>query len=291
MRAPGDIRKRTGLFNKRSKLSVARPSIYYSPGISIANSIFKWAAGLLPFMPIFILALLFFYSRPLPVSGFAERDQHGQSLHGTIVKDALSATLNQSNLALVIKSLDEEAKDAAMAADKLFAGNSLKSGVFFVDREQKKILDYASDADTSPGSRYRCLKHLGQLLLVAQDFYSRTNYLEIQAAKLTAKSGPESFDPYNIELVDWNKLNTALRANQPLAYGSASQAKETAEEGKSALGDTTYYKAARELAVRETLRQWQILETLIKQRYREKAVTILAALKEASCPASEPEPE
>jgi hypothetical protein len=106
---------------------------------------------------------------------------------------------------------------------------------------------------------------------------------------LTDKFGKTGFDPYNIELIDWNKLNNAEKKNEPVLFGPASQAKETAGQGKEPLAGSTYYKAARELAVRETSRQWEVLETLIKQRYRTRAINILAALRQASCPAQEPD--
>lgn len=124
---------------------------------------------------------------------------------------------------------------------------------------------------------------------MAQDFYSRSNYLEIQSAILSEKLGKDGFDPYNIELVDWNKLLNDLKRNEPVIYGPATQAKEDAGQGKKPLSSATYFKAARELAVHETSRQWEVLETLIKQRYHERAITILAALKQAGCPTTEPD--
>lgn len=220
---------------------------------------------------------------------FASRDAEGHSLHGKIVADALSSTLNAANLDLVIRCLEEQARDKNEGESKLFAGPSLKSAVNFIDREQKKVLNYAGDADVSPAGRYRCLKHFGALLFAAQDFYSRSNYVELQAERMTEKFGKGGFDPYNIELADWNTLNNAFKQNGSIVYTSASQPKETAEQGKASLAASTYYKVARELAVRETSRQWELLETLIKHRYHERAITILAALKQASCPASEPD--
>ena len=228
---------------------------------------------------------------------FATADSDGQSLHGKIVTEALSATLNQPNLYLVISSLDQkaselakvQARDGALDQGNLFSQQSFKSSVAFVDREQKKILDFAAEADVSPASRFHTLKHFGQLLLVAQDFYSRSNYVEVESQRLTEKFGKDGFDPYNIELIDWNKLNNAEKKNEAVLFGPASQIKETASQGNQPLAGSTYYKAARELAVRETSRQWEVLVTLIKHRYKGRAITILAALKQASCPAKEPD--
>ncbi len=240
---------------------------------------------------VFLCIALAFTQGPAP--GFVVKDGDGQSLHGKIVKEALSSTLDSPNLNLVISCLDQKAQADAKDSPPAAAGSanqySLKSVTSFVDREQKKILNYAAEADVSPASRYHCLKHLGQLLLVAEDFYSRSDYVEVQSARLTQKLGKAGFDPYNIELVDWNKLFSALKQNEAIIYGPAVQAKEDAKEGKAPLASTTYFKTARELAVRETSRQWEVLETLIKQRYHERAITILAALKQASCPSTEPE--
>jgi len=236
-----------------------------------------------------VLALLLPYIGADAGWTFASRDSDGQSLHGKIVREALSSTLNAANLELVIRCLDEQAKDKNEGESRLFTGNSLKSAINFIDREQKKVLNYAADADVSPASRYRCLKHFGALLFACQDFYSRSNYVEVQADRMREKFGNAAFDPYSIELADWNKLSNAFKENGASAYAPASQAKETADQGKAALATSTYYKTARELAVRETSRQWEVLETLIKNRYHQKAITILAALKQASCPAKEPD--
>ena len=223
-----------------------------------------------------------FWSIGTGTFAFDLKDSEGQSLHGRIVKDALSATLNDANLNLVIKCLDQKAVQQEKDGP-LFSQQSFKSSIAFIDREQKKILNYAAEADVSPASRYHCLQHLGQLLYVAQDFYSRSNFIEVESDRLAEKFGKTGFDPYNIELVDWNKLDRAAKQNEALRFGPAVQDKENADKGKAALSETTYYKTARELAVRETTRQWEVLVTLIKQRYRERAITILAALKQASC--------
>jgi hypothetical protein len=238
-----------------------------------------------------VLAFVLFGASQTYGLAFVASDSDGQSLHGKIVKEALSSTLNGPNLDLVIRSLDQEATDQAKNATLTTGSDavSVRQSVAFVDREQKKILNYAAEADVSPANRYHCLKHFGQLLLVAQDFYSRSNYVEVESERLAEKLGKSGFDPYNIELVDWNKLTIASRQNQILAFGPATMAKEDPSQSKATLGATTYYKAARELAVRETAHQWEVLEALIKQRYHERAVTILAALKQASCPATEPD--
>jgi hypothetical protein len=55
-------------------------------------------------------------------------------------------------------------------------------------------------------------------------------------------------------------------------------------QGKIAYGKSNYFKIAKELAVKETIRQWNSVEALIKLRHAAKANAILTAMKEASCP-------
>ena len=54
--------------------------------------------------------------------------------------------------------------------------------------------------------------------------------------------------------------------------------------GKAALAKTTYFKVAKELAVRETTRQWSLLQALLKLKIPTRADLIVTSLKEASCP-------
>jgi hypothetical protein len=115
---------------------------------------------------------------------------------------------------------------------------------------------------------------------VAQDFYSQSNYVELQAERLKEKLGP-AFDPYQIELVDWSKLNYSeylKRGNKSLNDGG--RPKENAEEGKDRLGSATYYKVAKDLATRESVRQWDLLMALIRQKYPKRSASIITALKE-----------
>jgi hypothetical protein len=213
----------------------------------------------------------------------------GENIHSLIVKDALLSVLNENNLKLVISCLQEQAGDRDLPADHLFSAGTFRNSVNFIDREQKKTLDFAAQADVSQASRYHCLKHFGKLLFVAQEFYSRSDYIEIEAALEGHKKNAGSFNPYNIDLVDWSVLFNKIRKNEPLPYGPATIIKESEAQGNAPLANTTYFKTARELAVRETQRQWDLLELLIKRRYHERAANIIAALREASCPAKEPD--
>lgn len=224
----------------------------------------------------FSLTLVSLFFTPVAF-GFENKDAHGASLHGEMIREALANRLCPANLHLIEQSCD--------SADDYFKGGKLKSGLAHIDREQKKLLNYAGEADVSPEARYRTLKHFGIMLRAAQDFYSRTNYVELEVKKMQHKQG-KAFDPYQLELVDWSKL---AQTNGFEAMDQASKQMESAVKASEDLGAATYFKAARELALRETGRQWDVLQSLIKNRYRDKAITILTALKEAHCPDKEPD--
>ncbi|MBK9619867.1 MAG: hypothetical protein IPO31_11885 [Candidatus Obscuribacter sp.] len=212
-----------------------------------------------------------------PALAFALRDQDGQSLHGQILREALSNKICAKNLEFISQSADRTAPEAK---SDFFGKGNLKSGLGYVEREQKIILNYAQDADLSARSRYRTLFHVGRLMRVAQDFYSQSNYVELQAERHKEKLGP-AFDPYQIELVDWSKLNYSeylKRGNKSLNDGG--RPKENAEEGKDRLGSATYYKVAKDLATRESVRQWDLLMALIRQKYPKRSASIITALKE-----------
>jgi hypothetical protein len=46
----------------------------------------------------------------------------------------------------------------------------------------------------------------------------------------------------------------------------------------------TYYQIARALAIRETQRQWDLFQALVRRRYAAHAAAITTAFKQASCP-------
>ncbi len=211
-----------------------------------------------------------------------EKEHPEQSLHGNIINEALASTISAGSLKLVIQSCDQ-----AEDADMLFNKTSFKRSLAYIEREQKKVLNAAFEADSSPAARYRTLKHFGIMLRAVQDFYSNSNYVEHEVAKRTNKLGGNRFDPYSIELVEWSKLPTIMQSEQPLS--AAEVRKANSSEGQEKIGQATYYKVARELALRETARQWDVLATLLKNRYQGKSLTIITALKQASVPDKEPE--
>jgi len=232
---------------------------------------------------IFRLILLSALLQAIPHACLAfDLKEQEQSLHGSIIEDSLSSTFADDNLKLIIKSCDQ-----ADDADMLFRKNTFKRSLSYIEREQKKTLNAAFDADRNPSDRYRALKHFGYMLRATQDFYSNSNYVELQVNRLTQKLGANNFDPYTIELVDWTKESGLTQSNS--AVTEADKKKNNAEQGQEKIGQSTYYKTARELALRESARQWDIVCKLISRKYPERAALIITALREASVPEKETE--
>lgn len=216
-------------------------------------------------------------SQAAPTLAFALQDRDGQSLHGQILREALSNKICAKNLEFISQSADRTTPEAS---HDFFGKGNLKSGLGYIEREQKIILNYAQEADVNARVRYRTLFHVGRLMRAAQDFYSQSNYVELQSERLKEKLGP-AFDPYQIDLVDWSKLNYSeylKRGNKTLDDGG--RAKENEEEGKDRLGSATYYKVAKDLATRESVRQWDMLLALIRQKYPKRSASIITALRE-----------
>ncbi len=214
------------------------------------------------------------------------------SVHEQILKEALGNQFSATNLEIMIKaseSQDTANGEGAKEPRRHFDSKTLQSSLAYIDREKKKILNYANDADSNPDDRARVLHHMGLMMHTVQDFYSRSNYVELRSRQL--KQSGKLDNPYDMDLVDWSKLPEGYDAGSE-TLGPAEVKKETPEDGKKQLGSATHYKVARELAVRETQRQWTSLESLIRNRYQGRAATIITALKEASCPSKVvPEPD
>lgn len=163
-----------------------------------------------------------------------EKDHPEQSLHGNIINEALASTISASNLKLVIQSCDQ-----AEDADILFNKTSFKRSLAYIEREQKKVLNAAFEADSNPSARYRTLKHFGIMLRAVQDFYSNSNYVENEVAKRTNKLGVNRFDPYAIELVEWSKIPTLMQSEQPLSAAAIKKANSSEGQEKIAKPLTT----------------------------------------------------
>jgi len=214
-------------------------------------------------------------------SSFASDDLTSSDVHGEITREALNGTVCPANIEVMVNgSKSQDLSDAASEQPRHFETKDVNRSYEYVKREQKKVLNYAHDADSNADSRVRALYHFGMMLHTVQDFYSNTNYLKLKVEELDRTKGG-AFDPYSIELFDWVKLGNA----KTVIVGGNELRVETARNARLELSlqDSTYGKVARGLAIRETSRQWSYLENLLNSKYGERAKTILIALKQASC--------
>lgn len=214
---------------------------------------------------------------------FTGKDENGVEIHERIVADALGGTFSEGNLKIIQKACASQDRPGGAGADEArrhFATSKMTQSLAYIDREKKKALNFANDADTSESDRMRALYYFGLMLHTCQDFYSRSNYLE---TKLTEVKKGNTVDPYNIDLVDWSKVSLE---GSPITSGpdpSLDKTTPETEQGKKKLNGATLFKAAKELAVRETERQWNMFEALVRNRYQGRANAILTAMKKQNC--------
>lgn len=209
-------------------------------------------------------------------------------LHAEITREALVGVLGDQNLEAVIEanlSQDAAGSEGALEKRRHFDATTLNSSVQYINREQAKALNFALEADTEPDSRSDALRHLGLMLHTVQDFYTRSNYVE------NALEHPENkADPYNLPLVDWTKVQSGMKltaAKHGDPEDVLNKDASTAAGGKVVLADkVTQHSVARDLAVRETQRQWNLFETLVRSKAGDRAPAILAALRKASTPSA-----
>ncbi len=232
------------------------------------------------------LAVTLISMQPSPGLAFSSSDGQGGKVHAEITEEGLRGTIGSSNLKLIIdanEAQDKKESEGAKDSRRHFAAKTVESALSYIDREKKSALNYACEADTDQESRANALRHFGMLLHSAQDFYSQSNYVELSL------KGPQfRGDPLQIPLVDWSRVPggyEGLVANAADSLDNAvnfSKDNPTTDQGKKVAGKTTYYNIARELAIRETQRQWALFETLIRNRCGDRAPKIIAALKQAS---------
>jgi hypothetical protein len=234
---------------------------------------------------------------------FSSCQADGGNIHEQILRDALRGTVSDTNIEFVAKacdSQDEPGSDGARESRRHFDDCNFAGALGYIDREKKKALNYAAEADADPVSRAHCLRHLGLMLHTVQDFYSRSNYVELQLEDMTKRA-----NPYSIDVVDWSKVPAGYvgkKSGDVLASGYRKDAKPVqgaegtaklsyeqlnkdnpeSSEGKKPDAGSTLFKVARDLAVRETQRQLNMFEALIRTRYQGRADAIITALHQAS---------
>lgn len=235
------------------------------------------------------LLLLVICSFQTAAYGFSSQDATGGNIHEQVTSEALKGIVSEANLRVILNAnsaQDATGSEGLAELRRHFGDERFTSSLGYIDREKKRALNYASESDTDPEQRGRALVHIGEMLHCVQDFYSRTNYVEIMLTNPAYKN-----DPYSIPLVDWQKvpdgypglINFNTKAGN--INDSAKIVKDSAasEQGKkTAEGKITYFNIARDLAVRETQRQWNSFETMVRNRCGERAAAVIAALKQAS---------
>ncbi len=234
------------------------------------------------------LALIVLSTCQAATFAFSSSEGSGGNVHENVTRDALKGIVSETNLKVIVDAntaQDQTGSEGLAESRRHFGDEHLTSSLGYVDREKKRALNYASESDTDPEQRGRALKHFGEMLHSVQDFYSRTNYLELMVANPKYHA-----DPYSVPLVDWQKvpdgypglLNFSAKSSAPNTADFVKDSMST-EEGKKVIADkVTYFQAAQDLAMRETQRQWNLFETLIRNRCGERAAAIIAALKQAS---------
>lgn len=222
------------------------------------------------------ISLAFFASSVANAFG---SDEAG-NIHEQVTQEALKGTICDANLKIVVKG--SSAADIAGAEGVKDPRRHFKTGdiakcLGLVDREKRKLINYAQNADTDEKSRARALFLLGQAMHTLQDFYSRSNYIELKEQKFKD-------DPYNIPVADWTELlDTESKVGTALKFEGFDKSTPASEEGKKTIGGATYHKVARELALRETQRQWNLIETLIRNKAEKRGNDVITAITQSPC--------
>jgi hypothetical protein len=204
------------------------------------------------------------------------------ALFAQIAEDGLSGTVNGGNLS-IIKAACQQAHSDPDGKDWSDDSDAGVAKIFrFTDRETAKMLNLAASVDTNSEDRAKFLHQFGLVLRGLQEFYLKSNYLEL---KLEASNN--QIDPYNVELINWTKVGHDARSIAIAGYkfGDYDKSSPKLPEGAKSFDKATYYSIAKELAVKESLREWNTIERLIRVKYPQRATDIVTALKTASCPA------
>ena len=216
-------------------------------------------------------------------SGYAEPSKTAKpenSLFAQIADEGLSGTVCSGNLQ-IIKSACSEAHSDPDGKDWSDDTDAGVGKIFkYIDRQTSKILNLAGSADTNADDRARALYRFGLVMRALEEFYLKSNYLELKIA------ADGNLDPYSIEPINWTKVAKGSRsiAQTGFKFGEFDKSSAKSPLGAKKLGTATYFSMAKELSVREAQREWNTIERLIRVRYPQKAAEIAIALKNASCP-------
>jgi hypothetical protein len=212
------------------------------------------------------------------------------SVQTQVIEEALGNKFCKANLSLIVLGCASEEDAAAqqrLPGYRHFLDPDILKSINYMEREKLRILNLCIAADTDQTSRALALYHMGLLFRTAQEFYVRSNYLELKLTELEKSRHNLTTDElYGLELVDWNELTNLLRngGKSNLAVSQLDKIDPNSEESKRTIGGVTYFALANELAFRETERQWQQLATFIKVRLPKSGTQVLIALQNAGVP-------
>lgn len=228
------------------------------------------------FLSALLASVSYFDARAAKAFGSDE----GGNIHEQITQEALKGTICDANLKLILKGVsyaDSPSAEGANDPRKHFKTGELAKCLAFVDREKRKVINYSHNADTDEKSRARALFLFGVAMHTLQDFYSRSNYIELREEKFKN-------DLYSMELADWTLLQQQEETTgTKLKFEGFDKSTAGQEEGKKAVHGTTYFKVAKELALRETQRQWNLMEALIRNKAEKRGNEVVSALTNAGC--------
>lgn len=206
-------------------------------------------------------------------------DESG-NIHEQLTQEALKGTICDANLKLIMKGVgaaDVAGAEGANDPRRHFRTGEISKCLALVDREKRKVLNFAHTADTDEKSRARVLFLFGQVLHTLQDFYSRSNYIELREHQFKD-------DLFSMDLADWTEIQQAeSKIGTLIKFEGFDKSTPNAAEGKKSISGTTYFKVARELALRETQRQWNLMETLIRNKTEKRANEVVTAITHAPC--------
>ncbi|PWT94725.1 MAG: hypothetical protein C5B53_12510 [Candidatus Melainabacteria bacterium] len=210
--------------------------------------------------------------------------------HEEVTETALKATICPANLKVVVLGAAGEANRGDLQGDdsyRHFKDKNLLKTLNYVEREKRKVLNFCATADVDQKSRVRALYHFGLILHTLQDFYSNSNYLELKLDELRKEHHALNSDSlYSIPLIDWNRFLSLLRNGNKtsIVVEGFDKADAGDPEARMTAGGITYLALAKELAVRETERQWLQLESLIKAKLQGSGAAVSVSLRNAGCP-------
>ncbi|MDR3614038.1 MAG: hypothetical protein P4L53_10740 [Candidatus Obscuribacterales bacterium] len=212
--------------------------------------------------------------------------QNQGNIYRSVIDDSLSSTICDTNRKIIADACAQN--DSVLDYKNLVTAvgddaNPITAKIFsYADRETRKIINFAGNADTSAEDRANALHHLGLLLRPMLDFYFRSNYIELKLEEGDPLRRPA---PYDIEPLKLAQVGHDAQSisRHGFEYGDIDKTQPTSTQGKKLYEKATYHSIVKELGVKETQRRWNTIEQLIKVKFPQKSAQIIAALKQSKC--------